>query len=111
MNNVQVVECDQLLNQFTRTSAEGSSEGGLSGASPRNSSALLLRKLLGTVKLEPAQGDIGRPYYRAVSNLEILPLLEENLEDRPPSASAEGGSNSLRWWRRRESFYRTPQIL
>ena len=74
-------------------------------------SALLLQKLLGTIKLEPAQGDIGRPYYRAVSSLGVLPLLEANVKDCPPSASAESGSNTLHWWRWREANPRNPLTL
>jgi hypothetical protein len=41
-------------------------------------SALLLRKLLGLIRLEPTQGDIGRPYYRARSRVQVLALLEED---------------------------------
>jgi hypothetical protein len=62
-------------------------------------SALLLRKLLGTVSLKPTQGDIGKPYYSATSNLQALALLEPPPSDPGP----DGGSNSLQWWRRRES--------
>jgi hypothetical protein len=62
-------------------------------------SALLLRKLLGTIQLEPTQGDIGRPYYRAWSRFQALTLLEED----PKEGVSEGGSHYLREWRRRES--------
>jgi hypothetical protein len=61
-------------------------------------SGLILRKLLGQIRLEPTQGDIGRPYYVAKTSLDTLALLEEPLDGSP-----EGGSNSLQWWRRRES--------
>jgi hypothetical protein len=40
--------------------------------------------------------DIGRPFYNAVTALDMLALIET------PSAGAEGGSNSLQRWRRRE---------
>jgi hypothetical protein len=60
--------------------------------------ALLLRKLLGRVRSEPVKPDIGRPYFRAVSPLQPLALLEVG-----PSPGSEDGSNPLRWWRRRES--------
>ena len=40
----------------------------------------------------------GRPHYRARSTLQVLTLLES-----PPNEAADQGSNSLRWWRRRES--------
>ena len=62
-------------------------------------SALLLRKLLGRIRLEPEQGDIGRPYYLARTSLDALALLEPP----PGQEGPDGGSNSLRWWRRRES--------
>jgi hypothetical protein len=62
-------------------------------------SALLLRTLLGKIELEPTKGEIGRPYYLARTSLDSLSLLA-----RPPGQEGpEGGSNSLRWWRRRES--------
>ena len=58
-------------------------------------SGLVLRKLLGQIRFEPTQGDIGRPYYVAKTSLDTLALLEEPLDGSP-----EGGSNSLRWWTR-----------
>jgi len=62
-------------------------------------SALLLRSLLGQIRLEPTRGHIGRPYYVARTSLDTLALLAP-----PPGQDGpEGGSNSLRWWRRRES--------
>jgi len=67
-------------------------------------SGLILRKLLGRIRLEPTHGNIGRPYYVATTSLNTLALLEEPQE----SSSPEGGANSLRWWRRRESNYRPP---
>ena len=61
-------------------------------------SALLLRKLLGEIRLEPKAGtETGRPYYLARTSLQALEILE------PPPGGPEGGSNSLRWWRRGES--------
>ena len=62
-------------------------------------SALLLRKLLGPIRMEPVTPDIGRPYYRALSDLDALAIVENN----PDSADPEPGSTALRWWRRRES--------
>ena len=62
-------------------------------------SALLLRKLLGPIRMEPVKPDIGRPYYRARSNLDVLAIVEND----PDSSDPEFGSNSLQWWRRRES--------
>jgi hypothetical protein len=68
-------------------------------------SALLLRSLLGQIRLEPARGEIGRPYYAARTSLDALALLEP----RPGESGPEGGSNSSRWWRRRESNARPLQ--
>jgi len=62
-------------------------------------SALLLRKLLGTIRMEPVTPEIGRPYYRALSHLDALAIVEID----PDSPDSEPGSNSLQWWRRRES--------
>jgi hypothetical protein len=56
--------------------------------------ALLLRKVLGPITLEPTQGDIGRPYYRAHSKLDILALLEEDPEPGGP----EPGPTKLQKW-------------
>jgi hypothetical protein len=57
----------------------------------------MLRNLLGLIRLELVTPDIGRPFYRAATTLDALALIEE-----PPPAVAEGGSNSLQRWRRRE---------
>ena len=62
-------------------------------------SAQLLRQILGTIRLEPTRGDIGRPYYLAWASIDTLALLDPVLG----SEGSESGSNSLRWWRRRES--------
>ena len=62
-------------------------------------SALILRKLLGTISLEPVTPDVGRPYYRALSNLDVLAIVEND----PDPGDPEPGSTSLQWWRRRES--------
>jgi hypothetical protein len=56
-------------------------------------SALLLRKLLGKIRLEPTQSDIGRPYYRAVTKLQTLALLEGEPDEPGSSGGPEGGSN------------------
>ena len=58
-------------------------------------SAKALRDLLGPIRLELVTPEIGRPFYRAITTLDALALIE------PPSG-AEGGSNSLQRWRRRE---------
>ena len=62
-------------------------------------SALLLRELLGPIRLKPTSPDIGRPYYRALTSIDALALMETPPEGGP----AEGGSKPLRKWRRRES--------
>ncbi len=56
-------------------------------------SALLLRRILASVRLMPVRPEIGRPYYQAETALQALELLE------PP----EAGSNWSRQWRRGES--------
>ena len=59
-------------------------------------SAQMLRDLLGPIKLELQTPDIGRPFYRAVTTLDAVALIDE------PPPGAEGGSDTLRRWRRRE---------
>lgn len=56
-------------------------------------SALLLRNYLGTIVLSPEVPDIGKPYYRAASKVNTVPLLD----------TADTGSNSLHWWTQGES--------
>jgi site-specific DNA recombinase len=55
-------------------------------------SALALRRLTGAVTLNPEKPDVGRPYFRVRCKFDGLNLLQV----------ADGGSNSLQWWRRRE---------
>ncbi len=43
--------------------------------------------VLGPIRLELVTPDIGRSFYRAVTTLDALALIEE-----PPPAGAEGGS-------------------
>jgi hypothetical protein len=62
-------------------------------------SANALRDLLGPIRLDPVPADIGRPFYRAVTTLDALALIETP----PGETHAEGGSNSLQRWRRWES--------
>ena len=69
-------------------------------------SALLLRALLGRIRLEPMAREGLRSYYRAVTNLQVLALLDMG----PTPEDPELGSNSLQWWRRRESNPR-PEAL
>jgi hypothetical protein len=58
-------------------------------------SAKTLRDLLGPIRLDLVTPDIGRPFYKAVTTLDALALIET-------TSSAEAGSNSLQRWRRRE---------
>ena len=62
-------------------------------------SALLLREIFGPITLEPVRSDIGRSYFRAKSELDVLALVE--FGTGPPDGKA--GSNSLRKWSQRES--------
>ncbi len=71
----QITELNQLLAQRTEASA------------------LALRRLTGSITLTPESPEVGRPYFRARCRFNALNLLRV----------AEGGSNSLHWWRRRES--------
>ena len=56
-------------------------------------SALALRRLTGPVTLTPEKPEVGRPYFRVRCKFDSLNLLRV----------ADGGSNLLQWWRRRES--------
>ena len=62
-------------------------------------SARVLRRLLGKVVLEPVHPEKGRPYYVARTAIDAFVLLDPSR----PKGSPDGGSGSLRWWRRRES--------
>jgi hypothetical protein len=59
-------------------------------------SAQALRDLLGPIRLDLVTPDIGKPFYRAVTTIDALALIE------PASSGAEAGSNSLQRWRRGE---------
>ena len=61
-------------------------------------SAQTLRSLLGPITLQPITPEIGRPFYQASTAIDALALIETP----PDRDGAEGGSNSLRRWRRRE---------
>jgi hypothetical protein len=60
-------------------------------------SALLLRRILGPIRLAPIAPEVG---YQAETALQVLELLQD----------LQGGSNSLSWWRRWESNPR-PETL
>ena len=57
-------------------------------------SAMLLREVLGPIRLDPVKPDIGRPFYRASTALDARALIETPLD---PSAG-DSGSTSLRKW-------------
>ena len=63
------------------------------------SSALLLRRLLGKIVLEPVHPASGRPYYVASTSLDALVLLEPP----DPDPGMDSGANVLGWW--------TPRVL
>jgi site-specific DNA recombinase len=67
-------------------------------------SALLLRALLGKIRLEPVSRESGRPYYRALSNLQTLALFELG----PAPDGGDAGPNAFHWRRRRDSNLRYP---
>ena len=63
----------------------------------RNSerSGLLLRKLLGPLRLEPTcAADNERPFYKATTSLNTLALVDPLMEGEERG----GRSNSLQWW-------------
>jgi DNA invertase Pin-like site-specific DNA recombinase len=53
-------------------------------------SGLLLRRVLGPVRLEPIAPQVGKAYYQAETTLQTLDLIE----------APEGGSTWSHWWRR-----------
>ena len=65
-------------------------------------SALALRELLGSIKLEAQHPDVGRPYYVAHSSINALTLTEP----LPGEKNLDNGSNSFHWWARQDSNLR-----
>ena len=55
-------------------------------------SALVLRRVLGRIRLLPVESQIRKPYYQAETALRVLDLVK----------APEDGSNWLHWWRRWE---------
>ena len=62
-------------------------------------SALLLREIFGPIMLEPVRSDIGRPYFRAKSELDVLALVEFGTG----LAAVKAGANCARKWSQRDS--------
>ncbi|HEX9849833.1 hypothetical protein [Candidatus Deferrimicrobium sp.] len=60
--------------------------------------ALLLRNLLGKVRLDPVTPLKGRPYYRATSNLDALALVEHGMNEPGSPVKGSPGSTTFRWW-------------
>ncbi len=67
-------------------------------------SAKALRSLLGPVRLDPVAPEIGRPFYRALTAIDALALIEPAPGPGDPGQSGSGGggcrsagTNSLRW--------------
>ena len=63
-------------------------------------SARVLRRLLGEVVLEPVKPENGRAYYVARTAIDTFVLVEPP----GPRGGLDGGSGSLRWWRRRPPY-------
>ena len=61
-----------------------------------NDSALVLRNLLGPVKLETKFPGIGKPYYLAYTSINAL----EIGEPLPNCKITDNGSTSFQWWAR-----------
>ena len=64
----------------------------------RTAQSALLRKLLGQIQMQPVTPDVGRPYYRATTKLDVLAFVDVE----PGPEGSDSGSNALQWWRRRE---------
>jgi hypothetical protein len=52
---------------------------------------LLLRKLLGKVRLDPVTPLKGRPYYHATSTLDALALVEHKMNEPGPHVKGSTG--------------------
>ncbi len=59
-------------------------------------SALLLRKLLGRLRLEPVKPESGRPYYQAVADLQMTTLLGSGISRQELSAALRDVSTSAK---------------
>jgi len=73
-------------------------------------SALILRKVLGPIRLEVVVPEVGHPYYIAHTKLDVVELLDPRTRNfsadpndrRDPADRPQAGSNTLRLWRRGE---------
>ena len=57
-------------------------------------SALVLRRILGPVRLRPVRPEVGRPYYQAETALEVLDLLESGRRRPEPRRAVRIRTNS-----------------
>jgi hypothetical protein len=69
-------------------------------------SALLIRRLLGPIRLLPASTQSGHSYLRAETTLSVLPLIE----NEPASQASEAVSNALQWWTRSERIRTASEV-
>jgi hypothetical protein len=58
-------------------------------------SALLVRQLLGTIRMEATTPEIGRPYYRARTNIDVLAIMDDEPAARPAVRVPGRGGNSF----------------
>jgi hypothetical protein len=82
------------LTKIVKTLNEESVPGAIRSA--KGWSPATISRILDNENTPAVTPDIGRPFYRAVTTIDALSLTES------PPAGAEGGSNSLQRWRRRE---------
>ena len=59
-----------------------------------NDSALVLRNLLGPVKLDTKYPEIGKPYYLAYTSINALAITEPS----PNCKCTDNGWTSFQWW-------------
>ena len=73
-------------------------------------SALVLRKVLGRIRLDVVIPEVGHPYYVAHTKLDVVELLDprsakfsvSHTNSRPAAGRPAEGSNALQSWRRGE---------
>ena len=73
--------------------------------------ALLLRKLLGKIRLDPVTSLKGRPFYHATSTLDALVLIEHKTQEPGPPVKGSPGpgrSGGGRCWKVVEPPLRSP---
>ena len=60
--------------------------------------ALLLRCLLGPIRMEGVRAEVGRPFYGAISTLDVLAVIDDDAEENSPEpvwmfCESGGGGN------------------